>query len=66
MQTENKWVTITEAARYIGMSVAFIRKAVRLGRIPHTRVGSKCLRFDRAALDMDTAECRSARTLVGC
>lgn len=49
--TENKWLTIREAANYIGMSVGFLRKAVRLQRVPHTRIGSKALRFDRDALD---------------
>jgi len=29
MQTAAKWLTIKEAAPYIGMSVAFLRKAVR-------------------------------------
>lgn len=51
MQTDKKWLTITETARHISMSVAFVRRAVRNGAIPHTRVGSKCLRFDRSALD---------------
>jgi excisionase family DNA binding protein len=51
MQMDNRWVTINEAARYIGMSVGFIRKAVRNQAIPFCRVGSKSLRFDRAALD---------------
>jgi excisionase family DNA binding protein len=50
-QTEKKWLTINEAARYIGMSVAFLRKAVRLRSVPHTRVGMKALRFNREALD---------------
>ena len=51
MQQEQEWLTITEAARHIRMSVAFIRKNVRLRSIPHTRVGSKALRFNREALD---------------
>jgi excisionase family DNA binding protein len=51
VQTDNRWLTISEAARYIGMSVAFLRKAVRLRSVPHTRVGAKALRFDREALD---------------
>jgi excisionase family DNA binding protein len=52
-QTEanKKWLTIAEAARHIGMSVGFLRKAVRHGTVPHARVGSKALRFDRHALD---------------
>jgi len=51
VQADKKWLTISEAARYIGMSVAFLRKAVRLRSVPHTRVGTKALRFDREALD---------------
>jgi excisionase family DNA binding protein len=51
MQTDKRWLTINEAARYIGMSVAFLRKAVRFRTVPHTRVGTKALRFDREALD---------------
>jgi excisionase family DNA binding protein len=54
--TEKKWLTISEAARYINMSVAFLRKNVRLRTIPHVRIGSKSLRFDRAALDAWIAE----------
>jgi excisionase family DNA binding protein len=46
-----KWLTIKEAARYIGMSTAFLRKAVRLRSVPHARVGTKSLRFNREALD---------------
>jgi excisionase family DNA binding protein len=52
MQTDKKWLTINEAARYIGMSTGFLRKAVRFRRVPHTRVGTKALRFDREALDV--------------
>jgi excisionase family DNA binding protein len=51
VQTDKKWMTIAEAARYIGMSVGFLRKNVRLRTVPHTRIGSKALRFDRDALD---------------
>jgi excisionase family DNA binding protein len=58
-QVESKWLTIGEAARYIGMSVGFLRKAVRLRTIPYTRIGTKALRFDRHALDawMSSASC---------
>jgi excisionase family DNA binding protein len=51
MHTDQKWLTISEAAQYIGMSVAFVRKNVRLRTIPYTRIGTKALRFDRDALD---------------
>jgi excisionase family DNA binding protein len=49
--SERKWLTIRETAEYIGMSTAFLRKAVRRRTVPHTRIGSKTLRFDREALD---------------
>lgn len=52
MITEKKWLTIVETARYISMSVAFVRKSVRNRTIPHSRVGNKSLRFDRVALDL--------------
>ena len=56
MQAEKKWLTISETAQYIGMSVGFLRKCVRNRAIPHTRIGSKALRFDRDALDRWMAE----------
>ena len=51
MEIEKKWLNIREAAAYVGMSVAFLRKAVRQRSVPHARVGTKALRFDRVALD---------------
>jgi excisionase family DNA binding protein len=48
--TEGLW-NIGSAAKYIGMSVAFLRKAVRQKRIPFTRIGDKALRFSRKDLD---------------
>ncbi len=51
MREETKWMTIAEAARYIRMSIAFLRKCVRSQRVPYTRIGTKTLRFDRQALD---------------
>jgi excisionase family DNA binding protein len=49
--TDKKWLTINEAAQYIGMSVGFLRKSVRHSTVPYTRIGTKALRFDRNALD---------------
>ena len=46
-----KWLNVREAAAHIGMNVGFIRKAVRNRTIPHSRVGTKSLRFDREASD---------------
>ena len=36
---------------HIGMSVAFLRKQVRLRRVPFVRAGSKALRFRKSDLD---------------
>ena len=59
MQPDKKWLTISEAARHIGMSVGFLRKAVRLRTVPYARIGTKALRFDRSALDewLNSASC---------
>jgi excisionase family DNA binding protein len=48
---EKRWMNIREAAKHIGMSVAFLRKATRERKVPYTRIGTKALRFDREALD---------------
>ena len=45
------WWNIRETAKYLGVSVAFLRKAVRLKRIPFVRLGTKALRFRRSELD---------------
>jgi excisionase family DNA binding protein len=50
-QTESTWCDIKAAAAHLGMSVAFLRKAVRQRRVPFARVGSKALRFRKADLD---------------
>lgn len=46
-----EWWNIKKAAVYLGVSVAFLRKAVRLRRVPFARVGSKVVRFRRVELD---------------
>jgi excisionase family DNA binding protein len=51
MEHDKKWLNIGEAARHIGMSVAFLRKATRTRSVPYARLGTKSLRFDREALD---------------
>lgn len=66
VETEKRWLTIREAATYIGMSAAFLRKAVRLQRVPHTRIGTKALRFDRDALDQWLAAQSSAEKPTQC
>lgn len=45
------WWDIKQAAAYLGVSIAFLRKAVRLGKVPYARAGSKVLRFRRTDLD---------------
>lgn len=48
---DSEWCDIKKAAAYVGMSVAFLRKAVRLKKVPFARAGSKSLRFRRSDLD---------------
>jgi len=45
------WLTITQAGRYLNVSVAFLRKRVRTRSVPFARLGSKSLRFRRSDLD---------------
>ena len=45
------WWDIRRSAEHLGVSVAFLRKAVRTGQVPYARAGSKALRFRRADLD---------------
>ena len=56
----SEWWDIKRAATHLGMSVAFLRKAVRLRRVPFARVGSKALRFRRSDLDrwLESNGCR--------
>jgi excisionase family DNA binding protein len=51
---------ITSTAKYLGMSVAFLRKAVRHKRIPFARIGGKVLRFSKQDLDAWVAANSSA------
>lgn len=50
-QNEQAWWNIQRSAKYLNMSVAFVRKAVRQKRIPFVRVGTKVLRFRKQDLD---------------
>lgn len=45
------WWDIRRSAEHLGVSVAFLRKAVRKGQVPYARAGSKALRFRREELD---------------
>jgi excisionase family DNA binding protein len=47
----SEWWDIRKAAAHLGMSVAFLRKAVRLRKVPFARAGTKSLRFRRSDLD---------------
>jgi excisionase family DNA binding protein len=46
-----EWLTIGDAAGHLKVSIAFLRKAVRLKKVPFARAGSKALRFRRSDLD---------------
>lgn len=48
--SEGLW-DIGNTAQYLGMSIAYIRKAVRQRRIPFTRIGTKALRFSKIDID---------------
>lgn len=45
------WWDIRRSAEHLGVSVAFLRKAVRNRQVPFARAGSKALRFKRDDLD---------------
>jgi len=49
--TNESWWDINQAADYLGVSTAFLRKSIRRKRIPFARVGSKAIRFRRCDLD---------------
>lgn len=57
------WWNIKQAAAYLGVSIAFLRKSVRLRKIPFARIGSKSLRFRRTDLDrwVETQSCNGER-----
>lgn len=48
---DTAWWDIRKSANYLGVSVGFLRKQVRLKTIPFARAGSKVLRFRRSDLD---------------
>jgi excisionase family DNA binding protein len=43
--------TIGEAAQYLRVSVAYLRRAVRLNQVPFVRVGARACRFRRTDID---------------
>jgi excisionase family DNA binding protein len=50
-ESVDRWMNIAEAALYLNMSVAFLRKCVRNRTVPFARVGTKTLRFRRSEID---------------
>ena len=60
------WWTIDEAAGYLNVSVAFLRKRVRQKSIPFRRVGSKVLRFRQQDLDAWLETTNSTGAEVSC
>jgi excisionase family DNA binding protein len=62
--TQNCWCNIKTAAAHLGMSISFVRKAVRQQAIPYVRVGNKALRFRKNDLDRWLElECESGKDI---
>jgi excisionase family DNA binding protein len=51
VQVDSGWWDIRKSAAYVGVSIGFLRKAVRLKKVPFARAGKKALRFRRSDLD---------------
>ena len=51
VHVDSGWWDIRKSAEYLGVSVGFLRKAVRLKKVPFARAGTKALRFRRSDLD---------------
>ncbi len=49
-EAERRWLTIPEAAAYLGLSEKAIRRRIERGTIAYSRLGSG-IRVDRRALD---------------
>ena len=45
------WMTLRQASEYLAVSTNFVRKHVRLSKLPFARVGGKLLRFRKCDLD---------------
>ena len=50
-EPNNGWWDIRRSAEHLGVSIAFLREAVRNHQVPYARIGSKNLRFRRDDLD---------------
>ncbi len=63
---EHELLTTAEAARYLGMSKAFLERDRWAGaRIPFIRVGSRSVRYRRADLEADLDRQRRYSTSNG-
>jgi len=51
MQNTRKFVSITEAAEYLGLSPKTIRNMIERGDLPAWRIGRKTIRLDLRDLD---------------
>jgi excisionase family DNA binding protein len=49
---ERRWLSVTAAADYLGMSEKAVRRRIERGQIAYTRQGSRIL-IDRRALDAE-------------
>jgi excisionase family DNA binding protein len=47
----SEWLTVSQAAQYLQVNEAFIRRRVRTKAIPFVRMGTWLLRFHRRDLD---------------
>jgi excisionase family DNA binding protein len=57
-ETGRPWLTVGEAAEYLGSTPAAIRKRIHRGAIPYVRHG-RSLMVDRRALDVQLGNGRS-------
>ena len=49
--TARHWISLNEAAEYLGVQPLTVRRMVARGDLTAYRLGSRLLRFDRAELD---------------
>ena len=56
-----RWVSLEDAARYLGVSVATLRRAIRRGDLKGRRMGRQLIRVDANELDGLLREIPSSR-----
>ncbi len=62
---ENRLLTTKEAARFLGVSAAFLERDRWAGaRIPFVKIGSRAVRYEFSALEALVAEGRRRSTSV--